>query len=192
MRIISHTLLLICVFVITSMQAWSQTGSVEENHDVNAGHGRSGHRITLVMANSIINNSFSDQSNEILIVPTFGFNYDYFLNSKWGLGLHTDILLQQFKVEKHGSHEEIIRENPIALVGMLLFKPHHRWTLMAGYGLEIEKHDNIQMIRTGIEYGIELPKHWELGFSLEYDYKIKTYSSLMFGVTFSKFLGSKA
>jgi hypothetical protein len=191
MRIFSHTVLLICVFVIIPIQAWSQTGSEEGTHDVNTGHGRSGHRITFVMANSIINNSFSDQSNEILIVPTFGFNYDYFLSSKWGLGLHSDILLQQFKVEKHGSHEEIIRENPVALVGMLLFKPHHRWTLMAGYGIEIEKHDNIQMIRTGVEYGIELPKHWELGFSLEFDYKIKTYSSLMFGVTFSKFLGSK-
>ena len=143
------------------------------------------------MGYSLLDNSFSDQTDEILIVPALGINYDYFLNTKWGLGLHTDVILQQFKVESHDNHEQIIRENPVGLVGMVLFKPHHRWTLMAGYGLELEKHENFQIIRTGVEYGIELPKHWELGFSLEFDYKIKTYSSLMFGIVFSKFLGGK-
>ncbi len=44
------------------------------------------------------------------------------------------------KVEKHGGHEEILRENPVGLAGMVLFKPHHRWVLMAGYGVEVEKH----------------------------------------------------
>lgn len=163
----------------------------DTEHGIDATHGISGHKITLVMAYSFIDNSFTDQTGDILIVPTFGFNYDYFFNSRWGLGLHTDILLQQYKVEKHGGHEEIIRENPVAICGMVLFKPHHRWTLMAGYGIEAEKHKSFQMIRAGIEYGIELPKHWELGFSLEFDYKIKTYSSLIFGVAFSKILGKK-
>jgi len=158
-------------------------------HQEDATHGSSGHKITLVMAYSIINNSFSEQSNGILIVPTFGFNYDYFFGERWGLGLHTDILLQQYKVEKHGGHEEILRENPVGLAGMVLFKPNHRMILMAGYGIEVEKHENFQMIRVGVEYGIPLPKHWELGFSLEFDYKIKTYSSLMFGIGFSKMFG---
>jgi hypothetical protein len=157
-----------------------------DSHDAEEAHHSSGHKITLLVANSLINNSLSEQSNGILIIPTFGINYDYFINPKWGLGLHTDILLQQFKIEKHGSKEEIIRENPVGIAGILLFKPHHRWTLMAGYGVEVEKHENFQMIRTGVEYGIELPRCWELGLSLEFDYKIKTYSSLMFGIGFSR------
>ena len=172
-----------------SLAAQNHEDGTVAKHGTDAEHDRSGHKITLVMANSFINNSFSDQTNGILIVPTFGFNYDYFFNARWGLGLHTDILLQQYKVEKHNSHEEILRENPVAICGMVLFKPNHRWTLMAGYGIEAEKNENFQMIRTGVEYGIALPKHWELGFSLEFDYKIKTYSSLMFGVGFSKMLG---
>ena len=163
----------------------------DTEHGIDAEHGKSGHKITLVMANSFIDNSFSDQTKGILIVPTFGFNYDYFFNSRWGLGIHTDILLQQYKVEKHGNQEEILRENPVGIAGMLLFKPNHQWTLMAGYGVEAEKNENFQMIRIGVEYGIALPKYWELGFSLEFDYKIDTYSSLMFGVGFSKMLGRK-
>jgi len=154
-------------------------------------HGSSGHKITLVVANSLIDNSFTGQTNDVLIVPTFGINYDYFVTSKWGLGLHTDILLQQYKIEKHDGEDEIIRENPVGMAAMVLFKPHHRWVLMAGYGVELEKNENFQVIRAGLEYGIPLPKHWELGFTLEFDYKINTYSSFIFGVGFSKMLGRK-
>ena len=171
------------------LSAQNHEDGTDVDHGTDAEHSSSGHKITLVMAYSFIDNSFLEENSAIRIVPTFGFNYDYFFNARWGLGLHTDIILQQFKVEKHGGHEEIHRENPIGLAGMVLFKPNHRWTLMAGYGVEVEKNENFQMIRVGVEYGIELPKHWELGFSLEFDYKIKTYSSLMFGVGFSKMLG---
>ncbi len=173
------------------LSAQNHEDGTDVHHGTDAEHSSSGHKITLVMAYSFIDNSFLEENSAIRIVPTFGFNYDYFFNARWGLGLHTDIILQQFKVEKHGGHEEIHRENPIGLAGMVLFKPNHRWTLMAGYGVEAEKHESFQMIRAGVEYGIALPKHWELGFSLEFDYKIKTYSSLMFGVGFSKMFGRK-
>ena len=174
-----------------SLAAQNQEDVTDVHHGNDAEHSSLGHKITLVMAYSFIDNSFLEENDAIRIVPTFGFNYDYFFHARWGFGIHTDILLQQYKVEKHGSHEEILRENPVGIAGMVLFKPNHRWTLMAGYGVEVEKHENFQMVRTGVEYGIALPKHWELGFSLEFDYKINTHSSFMFGVAFSKMLGRK-
>ena len=73
------------------------------------------HKLTAMMGNAFIDNSFSNQTNDILIVPAFGLNYDYIFKCGWGLGLHSDILLQQFKAEVHGDDEEIIRENPVAL-----------------------------------------------------------------------------
>ena len=174
-----------------SLAAQNQEDVTDVHHGNDAEHSSLGHKITLVMAYSFIDNSFLEENDAIRIVPTFGFNYDYFFHARWGFGIHTDILLQQYKVEKHGSHEEILRENPVGIAGMVLFKPNHRWTLMAGYGVEVEKHENFQMVRTGVEYGIALPKHWELGFSLEFDYKINTHNSIMFGVAFSKILGRK-
>jgi len=174
--------LIVSVLVFNGMVMSAQ----DSDHVADAHHDGSHHKITLVMANSIIKNSFEEQGNSIRLVPTFGFNYDYFFNGRWGIGLHTDILLQQYKVEVHNNHEELIRENPVAICGMLLFKPHHKWVLMAGYGIEAEKNHSFQMIRMGVEYAIELPKHWELGFSLEFDYKIKTQNSLMFGLGFSR------
>lgn len=156
----------------------------DEHHTQSIRH----HKLTAVMAYSFIPNSFDENTDAVLIVPTIGLNYDYWFHSKWGVGLHNDIVLQQFKVEKHGGHEELIRENPVAICAMGLYSPLSSWTIMGGYGVELEKHDNIQLVRLGLEYGIHLPKNWELGFALEFDYKFKTYGSLMFGVAFSKIL----
>ncbi len=117
--------------------------------------------------------------------------FDYFFHKNWGIGLHNDLVLQQFKVERHHNEQELIRENPVAVCGIISFKPHHRWTLLAGYGVELEKSENISLFRFGVEYGIELKNDWELGFNAEYDHKINAYSSFMFGIGFSKFLFTK-
>ena len=154
--------------------------------DQNAEHGGTHHKVTLVMANSFLKNDFEDNPNSILVVPTFGLNYDFFFHQKWGVGLHTDIVLQQFKVERHEGQEVLIRENPVALCAVGLFKPLPSLTLIAGYGIELEKHENIQLLRLGVEYGFHLPGNWELGFALEFDRKINTYNSLVFGAGFSK------
>jgi hypothetical protein len=173
---------LICALLLLSVFVQAE----DEHTTEQAHHSVQGPRITAIMGYSFINNSFVSESNELLVVPTIGLNFDYFLNEKWGLGLHSDLVMQQFKVEKHDGHEELIRENPIAVCGMGIYKPHERWALLLGYGVEIEKHENLQMIRIGGEYGIPLPKHWEVSFTLEYDYKINSYGAMMFGIGFSR------
>lgn len=143
------------------------------------------------MANAFIPNDFLPETDNILVVPTFGLNYDFFFHPKFGIGLHSDILLQQFKVEKHQDKQTLIRENPIALCGMFVYKPVHQMCVVVGYGQEFEKHENLHMVRVGVEYEIPIRKHWEVSFDLEYDYKFNAYGSLMFGVGFSKLLFSK-
>ena len=175
--------IIIILFISRISYAQNEEGIHESNDAISAQH-----KITLVMANSVITNHIDDQSNAVLIVSTFGLNYDFLFHPKWGVGLHSDIILQQFKVEKHEGHEELVRENPVAICGMGLFRPIPQMSFLAGYGVEIESHENLQIIRIGAEYGIHLPKNWELGFMLEYDIKLKTYGTFMFGVGFSKIL----
>jgi len=156
------------------------------HNDQAAEHGGTRHKVTLVMAYSLLKNHVDESTNDILVVPTFGLNYDFMFHQKWGVGLHTDIVLQQFKVEKHDHIEALIRENPVALCGVGLFKPIPSLTFIAGYGIEIEKHESIQLLRLGVEYGFHLPGNWELGFTLEFDRKFNTYNSWVFGAGFSK------
>lgn len=193
-----------CAFILLTIFATTLFGQEDEakqsreshtqvdHHKEEIRHFYEHHKLTAMMGYAFINNSFSDQSNDVLIVPAFGLNYDYIFKCGWGLGLHSDILLQQFKAETHGNEEEVIRENPIAVLGLLHYKPHHRWTLSTGYGVEFEKSENLQLIRIGVEYGIELPKNWELGFALEFDFKPDAYNSLLFGVGFSKLFNRKS
>lgn len=160
----------------------------ETENDQHDDHGEKHHRITVVMAYSLLNDDLDENSVNIIVVPTVGLNYDYMFHKKWAVGLHTDIVLQQYKVEKHGEDEVLIRDNPVALCAVALFKPLPSLSLIAGYGVELEKHENLQLLRFGVEYGFHLPGNWELGFALEYDQKINTYGSLIFGAGFSKLL----
>lgn len=43
-------------------------------------HDKSSHILTLVMASAFIPNPFSENTNDILIVPVYGLNYDYQIN----------------------------------------------------------------------------------------------------------------
>lgn len=140
------------------------------------------------MAYSFLKNQLDENTDNILVAPTVGLNYDFRVGEKWGLGLHSDIVLQQYKVEDHNDETVLVRENPVALVLVGLFEPLPSLMLIAGYGIELEAHENIQLLRFGVEYGFHLPGNWELGFALEFDRKINTYNSWVFGVGFSKLL----
>jgi len=153
---------------------------------VDSSHENGFHSLTFVMESAFIPNSFSDNTNDILIVPVYGLNYDYQINEKWGVGLHTDIILQQFIVETHGRHEEVVRENPVSIAAVLFYKPHHRWKILGGYGIEIETHESFQLIRIGVEYSIKLPRTWELGLALENDFKINGYYTMLLGIGFTR------
>ena len=153
---------------------------------VDSSHENGFHSLTFVMESAFIPNSFSDNTNDILIVPVYGLNYDYQINRKWGVGLHTDIILQQFIVETHGRHEEVVRENPVSIAAVLFYKPHHRWKSLGGYGIEIETHESFLLIRIGVEYSIKLPRTWELGLALENDFKINGYYTMLLGIGFTR------
>lgn len=150
MEMKKHSALGFILLLLLPLIGFTQESSTID-HNV---HSKSFHGITLVMANTLVPNSFIDNTADVIVVPTFGFNYDYQFNSTWGIGIHTDIILQEYKIETHGNHEEVVRENPISISGIAFYKPHHRWKIIGGYGVEIEKNENFQLLKAGVEYGI--------------------------------------
>lgn len=182
-KLIAISLCLIWIIPCTCAQH-----AVTDEHGSGAEHKSGRHRVTAVMAYSFLKNQLDENTDNILVAPTVGLNYDFRVGEKWGLGLHSDIVLQQYKVEDHNDETVLVRENPVALVLVGLFEPLPSLMLIAGYGIELEAHENIQLLRFGVEYGFHLPGNWELGFALEFDRKINTYNSWVFGVGFSKLL----
>ena len=148
------------------------------------------HRLTIMMANSHIPaaNNINDQ-DAVFIVPTWGFDYDYWLSPKWAVGPHNDLVLQQYKIETKGGEEVIERSFPVSVSAVGIFRPWEHWAFVSGMGREFEKNESFNLYMLGVEYGIELPHDWELSFNLVYENKLATYNSWLFGIGISKLLG---
>ena len=122
-------------------------------------------------------------------LPSLGYDYTYRFHPKWGIGLHTDLILEEFIVEKQGGEEVIERSYPIAPAIMGIYKAGAHWGLLLGAGVEFEKEENFFLNRAGVEYSGELPKDWEVFGSLSYDFKWDGYDTWLLGIGIAKSIG---
>jgi hypothetical protein len=139
-------------------------------------------RISPVLSHTYIPEATSEGKKNI-IAPSIGLDIEYWMNEKWGIGLHNDMELMNFEIEKD-ENLFIEREYPIVLTLDGLWKFHKEWVLVVGSGIEIEKNKSLFIVRTGLEYEIEFGKHWDVSPSVLYDYRSENY-----GGTFSVGIG---
>jgi hypothetical protein len=172
--------------ILIALTVFSFSANAQEEEE-NESESFARHRITLMMANSHIPAADNVNGDRfVFIVPTWGFNYDYWFSRRFGLGLHNDIVLQKYKIEDHADERIIERSFPVTVNAVGLFKATEKWIFAAGLGREFEKNESFNMFLLGTEYGIELPNDWELNFNLNYENKWEVYDSWIFGIGFSK------
>lgn len=170
------------IFLLLSVNGTVQAQQKNEDSE-NSPH----HRVSLILSHAHIPAANeANGSKRIFIAASLGLNYEWWFNNKWAVGLHNDITMQSFNVERKSSEEIIAREFPILTTLVVVCKPVKGWSFFTGPGREFEKNESFNVVKTGIEYGIELPKTWEIGFGLEYDVKINGYNSLLVGIGISK------
>lgn len=137
-----------------------------------------------------------DEGNrETLSLPAWGIDYTYQFREKWAIGLHTDFIVEKYKVEKVYSNDDeneiIERSYPIAPALMGIFKPNEHWSFLLGFGGEFAKEEDFFLTRAGVEYGYELPKGWEIFGTASYDFKWNAYDSWGIGLGIAKNFGGK-
>lgn len=137
-----------------------------------------------------------DEGNrETLTLPAWGIDYTYQFHKKWALGLHTDFIVEKYKVEKVYASEEdketVERSYPIAPALMGIYKPNEHWSFLLGFGGEFAKEEDFFLTRAGVEYGYELPKGWEIFGTVSYDFKWNAYDSWGIGLGIAKNFGEK-
>jgi hypothetical protein len=150
------------------------------------------HSISGLLSHTMVKDGIRDGKTEWIAFPSFAFDYNFVFSPKWIIGLHNDLIFEDFIVESTdsaGDKKELERSEPIASVLVGGFKPCKHFTLEAGMGYEFSKEENLFLTRIGTEYSLELPKEWELIVNLVYDVKWNAYDSFAFGVGVSKSFG---
>ena len=191
--------LLFTFFVFKGVQA-QEHNDHQNNSDHSSSHHEKhkNHSITASVNHSVIFNAIKDgESAGNITLPSFGLNYTYFFNEKWAIGLHNDIIIEDFIVKEGSSGKSddgqggdeiqiIERGTPVAACIMGIYKPLPYLGLMAGFGREFSSHQDFTVIRFGLEAPYHLPNNWELFGILTYDINIDAYQSLTYGIGFGK------
>ncbi|MFT3903048.1 MAG: hypothetical protein QM727_07730 [Niabella sp.] len=150
-------------------------------------------RISAAMGHAFIKKGLNkDLRSDVTSAAAVALDADYWFLKKWAVGVHSDLVFENFLVEEKTGAEEtdfIEREYPLAVVPVVMFSPVKHVTLIGGVGQEFSKEKNLTLYRGGAEYGFELPNHWELSLSAMYDVKHKSYDTWMLGFGVSKWLG---
>ena len=192
----------IIIFSFSLVHSQEHPAKDQEKHDSHENHDATHeihkkHVISASINHTMIFGAVKDGSASSLTLPSFGLNYTYAINHKWGIGLHNDIILEDFVVKQPSSSETrsssddgditvIQRGNPVAACIMGIYKPIPWLGLMAGFGREFSSHEDFTVIRFGIEAPYHLPKNWELFGVLTYDINIDAYESLTYGLGIGK------
>jgi hypothetical protein len=176
-----NLLVLVPVLLLT-MAAMAQVEKAEEKEETLKGT----HQLLLMVGHSHLRQGIRDNGKAgWKAVPSTGFDYSYWISNHWALGLHNDLIIENFEVEEEGQ-EVIKRTTPLSSVATAIFKPGKRVGYVAGVGGEFASEGNFLLTRLGIESGWEMKNNWEFSISLLYDIKWNGYDTWVFGFGISK------
>ncbi|MEL6656099.1 MAG: hypothetical protein AAFN81_01290 [Bacteroidota bacterium] len=171
LRLFVHIgLILFSTQVLGQHQTVSEHGETEDRH----------FHISVAIGHTYLPES-SINGKTTLTLPSIGFDLEYYLNSKLGIGLHNDIELVAFEIEEEEG-TVINREYPLLLTADFLYKPLHNMVLFVGPGVELEKEENFAVLRMGIEYMAYVNDCISFSPILFYDFRIDAYDSLSIGI----------
>lgn len=168
-----------------------------ETHHAESHDAHKKHVISASINHTVIFGGVKDGNTSSITLPSFGLNYTYAFNHKWAIGLHNDIILEDFVVKESstfqtssGSEEGEIavieRGTPVAACIVGIYKPLPYLGLMAGFGREFSSHEDYSVIRLGLETPVHLPNNWEVFGIVSYDIMIDAYESLTYGIGIAK------
>ena len=143
-------------------------------------HSNSHYRVAVLIGHTLIKAEGTDQH---IFIPSWGLDLEYWINHKWGIGLHNDIEIESFVVINQ-DNEEIERVNPLVLTLDGLWHFNNGLILTAGPGLEIANGHTYSLIRFGVEYEKDIGGGFDIAPTFFYDHRFDGFStwSLALGV----------
>ncbi|KPE52552.1 hypothetical protein CMU34_10890 [Elizabethkingia anophelis] len=175
--------LLFLVAITSSISVQAQ--EMSEHHSIKGNLG-----VSAVMGHAFIKNRI-DSENKISSAAAFGINANYWVSDKWAVGVHSDLVFENFIIEEKKPNEEhrfLEREYPVSVNAVATYKPIHSLGILAGIGREFSKEKNLTMFVAGAEYMFNIPNNWKLGVSAMYEAKRHAYNTFVVGFGITKLI----
>ena len=147
------------------------------------------HQIQLVLSHTQIHSGLDESGDrKWQSLPSWGLNYNFQLREKWKIGLHNDIIVEDFQVASIGRNESEVldRRYPIASSVVVSRELGNHFQLLLGLGGEFAQGQSFFLMRGGIEYGRHFNENWELIANLTNDFKWEAYNSWAIGLGISR------
>jgi hypothetical protein len=191
MKLVSHksmfktgyiAMFLLAIFAILTPLAAQEHNQHNQEEQNNAPHR---HMISVQIGHTHLSEGARNGQTQWLIVPSWAIDYNYLLTERWIIGLHTDMIIENFEINSGrssgGDLNTIERSRPISVVGVGVYEPIHRLGIIAGGGFEYAPEETFGLVRIGVEPSIEINHRWAIIFSVLYDIKIDAYNSFSLG-----------
>ena len=179
------------VLIAITFFLFSYASFFGQEHDEHTEHGSEAHefkhhRVALIIGHGHVFGAEEVNSDKkIATMPTWGLDYQYWINRKFGLGLKSDIEIMDYVVTLE-DHTETERNNPLIVSTVFLYNPAKGWNLFTGPGIEFEESHNFFVIRAGVGYEFELPGHWDFAPEIVFDLKDGHIGAFTWGIGVGK------
>ncbi|HYJ38151.1 MAG TPA: hypothetical protein VEV87_06020 [Chitinophagaceae bacterium] len=168
------------IYILIMIPLFSKSQDKEKNNQEEFHR----NQISFWLSHMHVPSGSSNGEKKWLVFPSWGLDYNFWINPKWAIGLHNDIVSENFEVE----HNEVIleRKRPLTSVLAAVYKPGQHFAYMIGMGGEFSSTKSYFVSRLSIEYGHEFGKSWEVNAGLVYDIKWNGYNNWGGGFGISK------
>ncbi len=149
------------------------------------------HKLGVFLGNAIIHGVHNTKTGheQYVLAPTFGIDYEYWINSKWAIGTYNEIAHLDIEVETETHEEFIKRENAMLFSVVTVFEPIHHLGIFAGTGIETDPHHTFWIRYLGLEYTFIRANNWDVSVSAGYVNK-DLYDAFTVGVVIGRRFGS--
>ena len=172
-------LLIVLILFTAPLQLRGQT----DNESSTKSHAK--HKVSLGLGHTHVpEGELLDRKNK-LAFASWTFDYNFYFNTTWAVGLQTDLILESFVIAR-SNQEELEREFPFSITPVALFKPAKRWGLIGGVGAEFAPGETLIFTRLGLEYGVEISEKWEIGATFLWDARWDYFNSWGLAIIISR------
>ncbi len=122
-------------------------------------------------------------------LPTFGIEYVREITPNFGVGITTELEIGSHIIQKNEDGDivsEVQRQGAVLLLPSVFIRVYKGLIVTVGYGVELEKNENLGMAKLGLEYKLHLRKlNWLVLPSVSWD-RTKLFDGMVYGVTFGR------